>query len=77
MNASRSRWCSISSRARPTGIGDRIAVAGQRDLGRELDRPLERLEEVAERVGTARGPEPDGRRDPPEQVVGRHEHAAP
>ena len=40
------------------GIGDRVAVPGQRDLGRELDRPLERLEEVAERVGAARGQRP-------------------
>ena len=57
------------------GVDDRVAVAGKRDLGRQLDRPLERLEEVAERIGPAGRPEPDGRRDPAEQVVGRDEHA--
>src|SRR5262245_49795982 len=43
------------------GIGDRLAVAGQREPRRELDRALERLEVVGERVGPARGPEADGR----------------
>ena len=32
-------------------------------------------EVVAERVGPARGPEPDRGRDPDEEVVGRDEHA--
>ena len=45
-------------------------MAAVGDLGRELDRPLERVEIVAERIRPARRPEADGRRDPPEQVVG-------
>ena len=59
----------------PGRIGDRVAVPGQCDLGIELDRAVERAEVVAQRVGTARGPEPDGRRDAPEQMVGSDQHA--
>ena len=58
-------------------ILDRLAVARQREPRRELDRPLERVEVVAERVGPARRPEADGRRDRIEKVVGGDEHAVP
>ena len=56
-------------------ILDRVAVPGQRDPRIELDRPVERREVVAERVGPARGPEPDRGRDPLEQVIRGDEHA--
>ena len=58
----------------PDGVGDRFAVPRQRDLRRQLDRPLQRLDVVPERIGAALRPEADRRRDPPEQVVGRDEH---
>ena len=62
--------------ARASGrILDRLAVAGQRDPRRELDRAVERREVVAERIGPARRPEPDRRRDPAEQMIGGDEHA--
>ena len=61
----------------PHGILDRLAVTGQSNARRELDRALERPQVVAERVGPARGPEADRRRDSAEQVVGRDEHADP
>ena len=64
MTASRSSWCAISSRARPDRVRDRVAVAAVGDLRSDLDRPLEGVEVVAERVGPARRPEPDRRRDP-------------
>ena len=57
------------------GVLDRIAVSGERDARRELDRAVERREVVAEGIGAARGPEPDGRRDPPEEMIGGDEHA--
>ena len=61
---------------RATGrILDRLAVAGQRDPGRELDRAVECGEVVAERVGAAGRPETDGRRDPAEEVISRDEDA--
>src|SRR5262245_17332311 len=43
-------------------ILDHLAVPGQRDVRVERDRAVERLQIVAERVGPARGPEPDGGR---------------
>ena len=62
--------------ARATGgILDRLAVAGQRDAGCELDRPVERGEVVAERIGAAGRPQADRRRDPPEEVIRGDEHA--
>ena len=57
------------------GILDRIPVPGQCDPRVELDRAVERGEVVAERIGAARRPEPDGRRDAAEQMVGGDEHA--
>ena len=75
--SSRSRWCSISSCARRDRILDRLAVPGQRETGRELDRPPQRVEVVAERVGPALGPEADRGRDPAEQVVGGDEDRRP
>ena len=54
----------------PDRILDRIAVSRQRDRRRELDRPLQRLDVVAERIEPALRPEADGRRDPSEQMVG-------
>ena len=56
-------------------IVDRIAVPGQREPRVERDRRLERAEIVAERVGPAPRPEPHGRRDPAEEMVGGDEHA--
>ena len=56
-------------------ILDRIPVAGQRNPRRQLDRPVERREVVAQRIGTARRPEPDRRRDPPEQMIRGDQHA--
>ena len=50
-------------------------MTGQCDPRIELDRPVERGEVVAERIGTARRPEPDRRRDAAEQMVGGDEHA--
>ena len=57
------------------GIVDRLPVTGQRDPRLELDRAVERSEVVAERIGPARGPEPDGRRDAAEQMIRGDEHA--
>ena len=64
VSSSRSRWCSISSRARAAGVVDRLPVPGVDDARRELDRPRERGEVVAERVGPALRVETDRRRDP-------------
>ena len=50
-------------------------MARQRDARSELRRPLERPEEVTERVGAARRPEADGGRDPGQQVIGGDEDA--
>ena len=61
----------------PDGVDDRVTVAAVGDLGRERDRPLEGVEVVAERVGPARRPEADGRRDPREQVVGGDQDTVP
>src|SRR5581483_12216945 len=40
-------------------IGDRVAVAGKREPRPERDRPLERTQVVAERIGTSVRIEPD------------------
>ena len=56
-------------------VGDGVAVAAVGDRRSEVDRPLQRPEVVPERVGPARGPEPDRRRDPREQVVGGDQDA--
>ena len=55
-------------------VFDRVAVPGERDRRRELDRPLQRLDVVAQRIGPALRPEAHRRRDPPQQVVGGDEH---
>jgi hypothetical protein len=47
----------------PGRILDRVAMAGECDLRRELDRALERNQVVPERVGAARRPEPHRRSD--------------
>src|SRR5437899_2997850 len=62
------------SRARGR-VGDRLAVPRERKARRELDRPLEGVEVVAERIGARLGVEPDRRRDRGEQVVAGDEHA--
>src|SRR5262245_52098992 len=51
----------------PDGVGQWLPVPGQREPWAEGDRLLERGEIVTERVGPARGPEPDGRGDRAEQ----------
>src|SRR5215468_12277970 len=51
------------------GILDRLAVSRIEDAWGELDRPLERLEVVAERIRTAVRVEADGGRDRPQQMV--------
>ena len=43
------------------GVGDRFPVAREREPRRELDRPRERDEVVAERVGPGARVEADGR----------------
>ena len=53
----------------PDRVGDGVVVAGERDGRRELDRPLQRCEVVAERVRAGVRVEADGRRDLREQVV--------
>ena len=63
------------SRGAPGRILDRLAVAGKRQARRELDRPLQRREVVAERVGARVRVEPDGRRDRAEEVVAGDEDA--
>jgi len=57
-------------------IGERLAVTRERERRLEVDRRPERSEIVAERIGSARGPQADGRGDPAEKVVGGDEHAA-
>ena len=59
----------------PDRILDRVAVARKRKARLELDRAVEGGEEVAQRIGTARRPEADRRRDAPEQVVGGDQNA--
>ena len=54
---------------------DGIAVPAVGDARVELRRPLQRLEVVAQRVGTAFRVEPDRRRDPRQQVVASDEDA--
>ena len=57
-----------------TGVGNRLAVAGQGDTGVQGDRRLEGVEIVAQRVGAASRPQPDRRGDRIEHVVGCDEH---
>ena len=63
------------SRALAGGILDRLAVARIDDAQAELRGPLERREVVAERIGAALRIEPDGRRDPGEQVIAADQDA--
>src|SRR6185503_10257886 len=56
-------------------ILDQVPVTGQCDPRIELDGAIERCEVVAERIGTARRPEPDRRGDAAQQMVGCNEHA--
>ncbi len=56
-------------------VGDDVSVTAVGDRGRELDRALERLDVVAERIGSALRPEPDGRGDPREKVIGCNQDA--
>jgi hypothetical protein len=58
-------------------VGEWLAVPRERQRGLEVDRRPERVEVVPERIGAARRPEADGRRDTPEQVVGGDQHALP
>src|SRR4051812_3138008 len=61
--------------AGPSGrVVDRLAVAGERDPRRELDRARERREVIPERVGPRARVEADRRRDPRQQVVARYQH---
>jgi hypothetical protein len=56
-------------------VFDRVAVARQRELGRQFDRASQRLEIRAKRIRTAVGIPSHGRRDVREQVVARDEDA--
>ncbi len=57
----------------PGRVVDRLAMPRVDDARRQLDRPLERGEVVAERIGPAVRVEADGRRDPAEEMVAADE----